>query len=47
MVDLGYVPHAELESDLVFHVHNESEVFDELRGLNLVSKHAKIGIVDV
>ena len=46
MVDLSYVPHAELESDLVLHMHDEGEVLNELRSHFLVAKYAKPSIVE-
>ena len=45
MEQLSYLTHAQLELDLVFHVHDERVVLDELRCLLITSELAKVGEV--
>ena len=46
MVDLSQVPHTELESDLILHEHDKSEVLNELRSHLVSTEHANPSVVE-
>ena len=47
MVDPSNVPHAELESDLVLHMHYKGEVLYELRGHLIAFNLTNIAVIGV